>query len=65
MSVITAGRQMTGELGERPDELPAAVLGGLRSSKQTKADLTMANLRDEEQPAPRAEERRATPALAR
>lgn len=46
MSVVTAGQQMMVEPEEWPDELPAAVLGAVRNSKQIKADPTMANLRD-------------------
>jgi hypothetical protein len=46
MSVLTVGRQTMVEPEEWPDELPASVLGAVRSSKQIKADPTMANLRD-------------------
>ncbi|MFF2063175.1 hypothetical protein ACFVWZ_15465 [Streptomyces sp. NPDC058200] len=46
MSVLTVGQQMMVEPEEWPDELPAAVLGAVRSSKRIKADPTMANLRD-------------------
>ncbi|MFD5140599.1 hypothetical protein ACFWMX_30885 [Streptomyces sp. NPDC058378] len=46
MSVLTVGRQTMVEPEEWADELPAAVLGAVRSSKQIKADPTMANLRD-------------------
>ncbi|MCY0949094.1 hypothetical protein [Streptomyces sp. H27-S2] len=45
MSVLTVGRQTMVEPEEWPDELPAAVLGAARTSKQIKADST-ANLRD-------------------
>ncbi|OEJ28911.1 hypothetical protein AS594_35310 [Streptomyces agglomeratus] len=46
MSVLTVGRQTMVEPDEWPDELPAAVLGTVRSSKRIKADPTMANLPD-------------------
>ncbi|MGW7673497.1 hypothetical protein ACWGJX_41395 [Streptomyces sp. NPDC054775] len=46
MSVLTIGRQTMVEPEEWSDELPAAVLGAVRSSKRIKADPTMANLRD-------------------
>lgn len=46
MSVLTVGRQTMVEPEEWPDELPAAVLGAVRISKQIKADPPMANLRD-------------------
>lgn len=48
MSVLTVGWQTMVEPGKWPDDLPAAVLGAaVRSSKQIKADPTMAHLRDE------------------
>ncbi|WP_326771157.1 hypothetical protein OG978_47450 (plasmid) [Streptomyces sp. NBC_01591] len=46
MSVLTVGRQTMVEPGEWLDELSAAGLGAVRSSKRIKADPAMANLRD-------------------